>query len=209
MPTALGASCRHVCTVAVVAVTVAAAALVGAAAVAGLVVAAPAAAAVAFLLAVLLGGAEELEGASGHRVIFVSGGVDFLFRAGIDSVPGEVVVATLLQLFLEQEPEVLAVGLGIVVFRDDPEVELLCIPMQRSERLVRCRRVVFRRRLSALGDGVEGGDGGTRGRGEREGSRWNWSQRRRRLPWLQEVWVLSVVWLREEDEFVVKGVDSG
>ena len=102
MPTALGASRRHISAVAVVAVVVAAAALVSAAAVAGLVVAAPAAAAaVAFLLAVLLGGAEELEGASGHRVVFVRGGVDFLFRGGIDSVPGEVVVATLLQLFLE------------------------------------------------------------------------------------------------------------
>ena len=158
MPTVLGASRRHISAIAVVAVVVAAAALVGAAAVAGLVVAAPAAAAVAFLLAVLLGGAEELEGASGYRVVFVRGGVDFLFRAGIDSVPGEVVVATLLQLFLEQEPEILAVGLGFVVFRDDPEVELLCILMQRSERLMRRRWVVFRRRLSALGDGVEGGD---------------------------------------------------
>ena len=165
MPTALGVSRRHVSTIAVVAVVVATAALVGAAA-----VAAPATAAVAFLLAVLLGGAEELEGASGHRVVFIRGGVDFLFRSGIDSVPGEVVVATLLQLFLEQELEVLAIGIGFVVFRDDPEVELLCIPMQRSERLMRRRRVVFWRRLSALGDGVEGGDGGTRGRGGKRGA---------------------------------------
>jgi len=154
----LGASCWHISAVIVIAIVVAAAALVGAAAVAGLVVTAPAAAAaVAFLLAVLLGGAEELEGASGHRVVFVRGGVDFLFRAGIDFIPGEVVVTNLLQLFLRQEPEVLAVGLGFVVFRDDPEVELLCIPMQRSECLVRRRRVVFWRQLSALGDGVEGG----------------------------------------------------
>ena len=148
----LGDSRRHISAIAVI---VAAAALVGTATVAGLVVAAPAAAAVAFLLAILLGGAEELEGASGHRVVFVRGGLDFLFRAGIDSVPGEVVVATLLQLFLGQEPEVLAVGLGFVVFRDDPEVELLCIPMQRSERLVRRRRVVFRRRLSEMGSREE------------------------------------------------------
>ena len=155
MPTALGASRQHVSAVTVVAIVVAADALVGAAAVTGLVVTAPAAAAVAFLLAVLLGGAEESEGASGHRVIFVREGVNFLFRGGIDSVPGEVVVATLLQLFLGQEPEVLAVGLGFVVFRDDPEVELLCIPMQRSERLVRRRRVVFRRRLSEMGSREE------------------------------------------------------
>ena len=101
MPTALGASRRHVSAVAVVAVVVAAATLVDAAAVAGLIVAALATAAVAFLLAVLLGGAEESEGASGHRVVFVRGGVNFLFRGGIDSVPGEVVVATLRQLFLE------------------------------------------------------------------------------------------------------------
>jgi len=131
VPTELGASDRHVSAVAVVVVVVvAAAAPVGTAAIAALVVIAPATtAAVAFLLAVLLGGAEELEGASGHRVVFVRGGVDFLFRGGIDSVLGEVVVAALLQLLLEQEPEVLAVGLGFVVFRDDPEVELLCIPM--------------------------------------------------------------------------------
>ena len=151
MPTALGASRRHISAIAVVAVVITATALVGAAAIAGLVVAAPATATVAFLLAVLLGGAEELEGTFGHRVVFVRGGVDFLFRAGIDSVPGKVVVATLLQLFLEQELEVLAVGLGFVVFRDDPEVKLLCIPMQRSERLVRRRRDVFRRRLSEMG----------------------------------------------------------
>ena len=102
MHTALGASRRHVSAVAVVAIVVAAAALVGAAAVAGLVVAAPAIAAIAFLLAVLLRGAKELEGTSGHRVIFVRGGVNFLFRGGVDFLfRGEVVVATLLQLFLE------------------------------------------------------------------------------------------------------------
>ena len=42
-------------------------------------------------------------------------------------------------------------------YRGDPEVELLCIPMQRSERLVRRRRVVLRRRFPTLWNGVEGG----------------------------------------------------
>ena len=79
--------------------------------------------------------------------------------------------------------------------------------MQRSERLVRRRRVVFRRRLSALGDGVEGGDGGTRGRGGR-GEPMELEPEEEEIAMLQEVWVLYAVWLREEDEFVVKGVDS-
>ena len=85
-------------------------------------------------------GPEEPEGISGHRVIAAGGGVDLLFRGGIGSIPGEVVVAVALQLLLGQEPEVLALGLGLVVLRDNPEVELFCIPMRRSERLVRCRR---------------------------------------------------------------------
>ena len=132
MPTTLGASRRHFSAIAVIAVVVAAATLV---------IAAPAAAAIAFLLAVLLGGAEESEDASDHRVILIRGEVDFHFRGGIDSIPGEVVVAAFLQFFLEQEPEVLAVGLGFVVFRDDPEVELLCIPMQCRGASASCAAV--------------------------------------------------------------------
>ena len=50
-----------------------------------------------------------------------------------------------LRLLLEQEPEVVAIGLGLIIFRNSPEVELLCIPMQRSERLVRRRRIIFLR----------------------------------------------------------------
>ena len=146
---ALGASRRHVSAVAVVAV------VVGTAATTGLIVAAPAASAIAFLFVITLGGPEEPEGASSHRVIAARGGADLLFRGGIGSIPREVVVAVALQLLLEQEPEVLAVGLGLVVLRDDPEVKLLCIPMQRSERLVRRRRVVFRRRLSEMGSREE------------------------------------------------------
>ena len=101
-----------------------------------------------------------MEGVSNRRVVAVGGGADLLFRGRIGSIPGEDVVAVALRLLLEQESEVLAVGLGLVVFRDDPEVELLCIPVQRGEHLVHRCRVVLRRRLPALRDGVEGGDGG-------------------------------------------------
>ena len=119
----LGASRRHVSAVVVVAI------VVGTAATTGLVVAAPAATAVAFLFVVPLGGPEEPEGVSGHRVIASGGGADLLFRGGIGSIPREVVVAVTLQLLLEQEPEVLAVSHRLVILGDDPEVELLCIPV--------------------------------------------------------------------------------
>ena len=130
VPTALGASRRSVSTIAVIAVVVAAAAATG------LVVAAPAVAAVAFFFAVLFGRPEELEGVSDRRVIADGEGADLLFRGGIGSIPREAVVAVVLRLLLEQELEVLAISLGLVVLGDDPEVELLCIPVQRGERLV-------------------------------------------------------------------------
>ena len=57
----------------------------------------------------------------------------------------------------EQESEVFAFGLWLVVFGGDPKVELLCIPVQRSERLVRRRRVVLRHQFLALRNGIEGG----------------------------------------------------
>ena len=79
------------------------------------------------------------------------------FRGGIGSIPGEAFLAAALQLLLEQELEVFALSLGLVVFGGDPEVELLYIPMQRSERLVRCRWVVLRRRFPTLRNGVERG----------------------------------------------------
>jgi len=160
MPTALGASCRHVSVATVVAVVVAAAVLVGAAAIAGFV-----AAAIIIFLAFLLGGAKEPEGPFGHRVLLNRGGVDFFFRGGVGSGPGEAIIAVLLRLFLEQEPEVFVVGIGFVVLGDDFEVELLCVPMQRSECLVRRCRIILRCRFPALGDGVEGRGRGTRGRG--------------------------------------------
>ena len=102
MPTALRASRRHVSAAVVVAVVVAAAALVGAAAVAGFVVAAPAAAAaITIFLAFLLGGAREPECPFSHRVLLNRGGVDFFFRGGVGSVPGEAIIAVLLRLLLE------------------------------------------------------------------------------------------------------------
>jgi len=166
MPTVLGASRRHVSAAAFVTVVVAAAALIGAAAVAGFVVAAPAAAAaITIFLAFLLGGAKEPEGPFGHRVLLNRGGVDFFFRGGVGSILGEAIITVLLRLFLEQESEVFVVGLGFVVLGDDFEVELLCVPMQRSECLVRRRRIILRRQFPALGDGVEGRGRGTRGRG--------------------------------------------
>ena len=117
---ALGASRRHVSAAAVVAIVIAATALVGAATVAGFA----AAAAITIFLAFLLGRAKEPEGPFGHRVLHDRGGVDFFFR-GVSSVPGEAIVAVLLRLFLEQEPEVFVVGLGFVVLGDDFEAIFL------------------------------------------------------------------------------------
>ena len=155
VPTMLGASRRCISAVSVIAVV---AVIVSAAVAAGFVVAALAA--VAFFFAVFLGGPEELEGVSNRWVVAAGGGADLLFRGGIGSIPGEAVVAVALRLLLEQESEVLAIGLGLVVFEDDPKVELLYILVQRGEHLVRRCRVVLRRRLPALRDGVEGGDRG-------------------------------------------------
>ena len=145
---ALGASSRRISAVAVVVVVTGA--VEGAAAAVDFGAAAPAAAAAALFLAVLLGGPEEPEGLSSHRFVAAGGGADFLYRERIGSIPGEVFFAAALQLLLEQELEVFAFSLGLIVFGGNPEVELLCIPMQRSERLVRRRRVVLRRRLPTI-----------------------------------------------------------
>src|SRR6185437_4531743 len=58
-----------------------------------------------------------------------------------------------------------------VLLGGDPEVELLCIPVQRSQRLMGCCWVPLGGRLSALWDRVDGGgrEGGRRGRGVSEG----------------------------------------
>src|SRR6185503_6337912 len=115
---------------------------------------APAIAAAAVLFfAVLLGGLEELKGLSAHRLIIVGGGVDLLFRGGVDSVRRGVFLVAVLRLLLEQEPEVFSLGLGLVFLGDGPEVELLCIPVQRSQRFIRCSWVPLRRRLPTLRDG--------------------------------------------------------
>ena len=123
VPTTLGAPGQRVSAAAAVAVVV----VEGAAAALRLGVAAPDAAATVLFLAVLLGGPEESEGSPSHRVV-TGGGVDLLFR-GVDSVPREGVVAATLQFLLEQELEVFPLGLWLVLLGDDPEVELLCIPM--------------------------------------------------------------------------------
>ena len=70
---------------------------------------------------------------------------------GVGSFPGEGVIFTVLQFLLEEELEVLlSFSHGFVLLRGDPEVELLCIPVQRSQCLVGCCWVPFGSRLSAL-----------------------------------------------------------
>ena len=78
-------------------------------------------------------GPEEPEGLSAQRLVVVGGGADLLFRGGIGSIPGELAIAGTLRLLLEQEPEVFSLGLGLILLGDDPEIELLHIPMQRSQ----------------------------------------------------------------------------
>src|SRR6185312_14717350 len=107
------------------------------------------------LLAVLLGGPEEPEGLSAHRLVVIGGGVDLLFRGRVDSVRRGVFFLILLRLLLEQEPEVFSFNFGLVLLGGDPEVELLCIPVQRSQRFVRCGWVPLWRRLPTLRDGVD------------------------------------------------------
>jgi len=70
-------------------------------------------------------------GVSSYRRVITGGGVDLF--GGVGSLPREDVVFTALQFLLEQELEVfLSFGLGLVFLGDDPEIELLCVPMQRS-----------------------------------------------------------------------------
>ena len=97
-------------------------------------------------------------GVSSYRRVVTGGGVDLF--GGVGSLPREDVVFTALQFLLEQELEVfLSFSLRLIFLGDDPEVELLCIPVQRSQRFVRCYRVPFGGRLSALWDRVDGGGG--------------------------------------------------
>jgi len=95
-------------------------------------------------------------GASGQRIpaaivvaviVVAAEGAAAAFRAEVAPA-----VAAAAHLFL-------AVLLG-----GDPEVELLCILVQRSQRLVGCYRVPFEGRLSALWDRVDGGGGDGRRR---------------------------------------------
>ena len=147
MPTTLGAS-RWCVSVVVVATVVGG----------GGTAAALSAAAAASFFASLCGGFEELVGVSSCRRVVAGGGVDLF--GGIGFLPREAVVFAVLQFLLEQELEVfLSFGFGLVFLGDDPEIELLCIPMQRSQCLVGCCWVPFGSRLSTFGDGVDGRGG--------------------------------------------------
>src|SRR6185503_17603380 len=134
MPTVLRASRRCVSTIVVVIAVIATAA------------ASPAAAA-AFFFASLHGGLEELVGVPSCRRVVAGRGADLF--GGVGSFPGEGVVFAALQFLLEQELEVfLSFSHGFVLLGGDPEVELLCIPVRRSQRLVGCCWVPFGGRLS-------------------------------------------------------------
>src|SRR6185503_11129794 len=166
---ALRASRRCVSAVVVVViivVVVAAVAAVVPGAAASLAVAA------ASLFASLHGGFEELVGVSSCRRVVAGRRADLF--GGVGSFPREGVVFATLQFLLEQELEVfLSFSHGLVFLGDDPEVELLCIPVQRSQRFIRCYRVPLRCRLPTLWDRVDGGgrEGrrGRRRRGRRRG----------------------------------------
>ena len=87
VPTAFGASGRRIPTAVIVAVIIVVVIAAEGTAAAFRPGVAPAAAAAAVLfLAVLLGGPEEPKGLSAHQLVVVGGGVDLLFRGGVDSV---------------------------------------------------------------------------------------------------------------------------
>ena len=145
MPTALWASrwCVSAVVVIVIAVVTAATTVV-----LGTAAASPAATAASFF-ASLRGGFEELVGVSSYRRVVAGRGADLF--GGVGSFPGEGVVFAALQFLLEQELEVfLSLSHGFVLIGGDPEVELLCILVQRSQRLVVCCWVPFGGRLSTL-----------------------------------------------------------
>ena len=108
----------------------------------------------------------ELVGVSSCRRVVAGRGADLF--GGVGSFPGEGVIFAALQLLLEQELEVLlSLSRGFVLLGGGPEVELLCVLVQRSQRLIGCCRVPLGGRLSALWDRVDGGgrEGGRRRRG--------------------------------------------
>ena len=134
VPTMLGASGRRIFVAIVIAVVVVVVVAAEGTATAFRPGVAPViATATVLFLAVLLGGPEELKGLSAHRLIVVGGAVDLLFRGGVDSVRRRVFFLAALRLLLEQEPEVFSFSFGLVLLGGNPEVELLCIPLQRSQ----------------------------------------------------------------------------
>ena len=67
-------------------------------------------------------------GVSSCRRVVDGGGVDHF--GGVGSLPREAVVFAVLQFLLEQELEIfVSFSFGLVLLGDDPEVELLCIPV--------------------------------------------------------------------------------
>jgi hypothetical protein len=66
--------------------------------------------------------------------------------------------------------EVFSFSFGLVLLGDDPEVELLCILVQNSQRFVCCGWVPLWRRFSTLRNGVDGRsrEGGEEGEEEEE-----------------------------------------
>jgi len=151
VPTALGASGRRIpAAVVVIVIIVVVVAAEGAAAAFRPGVALAVATTALLLLAVLFGGPEEPKGLSAHRLIVVGRGVDLLFLGGVGFVQRGVFLLATLRLLPEQEPEVFSFSFGFVLLGGDPEVELLCIPVQRSQRLVGCCWDPLGSRLSAL-----------------------------------------------------------
>ena len=98
VPTMLGASGQYIPAAVVVAAVVVVVAAEGAATAFRPGVAPVIATATVLFLAVLLGGPEEPEGLSAHRLAIIGGGVDLLFRRGVDSVRRRVLLVTALQL---------------------------------------------------------------------------------------------------------------
>jgi hypothetical protein len=75
--------------------------------------------------------------ASCRRVFFGRLIIFLLFRGGVMPFPGHIVIVIFIfQFTVKEELEVLAVGQGLVILWPDPEVTLLCVPVQRSAGLV-------------------------------------------------------------------------
>jgi hypothetical protein len=91
--------------------------------------------------------------------------VALLFRGGVVSFPGHVIVVIFIFQFpIEEELEVLTIGQGLVVLWPGPEVPLFYVPVQRSAYLISGLGVELRGHL-LIGLRFSGGVGGIRGWG--------------------------------------------